>query len=506
MKINTTKQGADLSGLREDMIQGEPEAVKQFARLGSPRVLVVGDLMLDEYIVGDCDRISPEAPVPLVRVHTRETMLGGAGNVAANITALGGIPDIVAAVGGSIGGVPDVTVCAKLTETGILEPGLVPLAGRATTRKTRLVAGMYQVARFDEEVNSPLSDVEAVEVARLAISRLPHTDVVVLSDYSKGVLNPTVIAEIIGSAAKRGIPVIVDPKGDGFSRYSGATLLTPNASEARIASNSPPDSNDWNQITSRLMHVAQVNAIAVTCGAEGIILRERHDTSCRQHRTVARAIADVTGAGDTVVAAFALALGSGFDLVAATDIANFAAGIVVAKRGTSTVSRKELAEVVSRNPLNKAMSVDQAVALAESLRQRGKRVVFTNGCFDILHAGHVQFLKEARKLGDVLIVGLNSDESVCRIKGFDRPVQGFEIRSCVLAGLTAVDAVVPFSEDTPAEIVRRLKPDTIVKGGDYRSEEVIGREYSRSVVIIPTIEGQSTSGIINAIRGIQARQ
>jgi rfaE bifunctional protein kinase chain/domain len=349
MKNTTRKSELSLSAFCESTRADQREANEWLDRLASPRVLIVGDLMLDEYVVGDCDRISPEAPVPVVRVHTRQVVLGGAGNVAANIAALGGIPEIVATVGIN-DGMPDAVVRTKLAESGISDRGLVPVAERPTIRKTRLFSGIHQVARFDEEVSTPLSKSKAAEIVRLATARVPDVDVIVLSDYRKGVLTPIVIAEIIRSAADYGVPVIVDPKGEDFSRYLGATLVTPNAREARIAAEVPPDSENWNLITSQLLRLAEVDAVAVTCGAAGIVIRGREDPRYSHRRTLARPVFDVIGAGDTVAAAFAIGLGSGLDFVAVADLANLAAGVVVMKPGTSTVSREELVAATASVP------------------------------------------------------------------------------------------------------------------------------------------------------------
>jgi D-beta-D-heptose 7-phosphate kinase / D-beta-D-heptose 1-phosphate adenosyltransferase len=477
------------------------EPAARIPRLCSPRVVVVGDVMLDEYVAGASDRISPEAPVPVVRVLRRELVLGGAGNVAANIASLGGRPDVVAAVG-ALAGVADPAVGEKLLAIGASDRGLVPCADRLTTRKTRLLAGMHQIARFDEESISPLADAERDEILRRAEERLAEADLMVLSDYGKGVLTPAVITELMRAAQEHRLPTVVDPKGPDFRRYRGATLLTPNAREARVAVGAPPDDDDWNAITGRLVEEADVAAIAVTCGPAGIVLRRREDREVRHLPTRALDVFDVIGAGDTVVAALAVAIGSGLDLVTAAELANQAAGVVVQKRGTSTVSLRELAAGSHASGADKVMTMAEAVALVDEMRRRGGRVVFSNGCFDLLHAGHVDLLEKARRLGDVLIVGLNSDASVRRLKGEGRPIYSLATRARILASLAAVDAVVPFDEPTPAELIRQLAPELLVKGGDYDVEKIVGRQHAGDVVTIPIVERQSTTSTLQRIRNV----
>jgi D-beta-D-heptose 7-phosphate kinase/D-beta-D-heptose 1-phosphate adenosyltransferase len=451
--------------------------------------------MLDEYVLGVSERISPEAPVPVVRVLRKEVVLGGAGNVAANIASLGGTPMLVAAVGAS-----DQDVSTRLLGIGALDRGLVPCTDQPTTKKTRVLAGMHQIARFDEESTAPLAESDCAEILRRAEEQFDQADLLVMSDYGKGVLTPAVIARLTRAAQERGIPIIVDPKGADFKRYRGATLLTPNAREARIAVGAPPDSEDWNSITGRLIEEADVAGVVVTCGPAGILLRRREDREVCHRPTRAQAVFDVIGAGDTVVAALAVAIGSGLDLLAAADIANLAAGVVVQKRGTSTVSLRELAATAQTLGADKVMTMEEAVVLADRMRGRGGRVVFSNGCFDLLHAGHVDLLEKARTLGDLLIVGLNSDDSVRRLKGEGRPIYPLETRARILASLTAVDAVVPFDEPTPAELVRRLSPEVLVKGGDYEPDKIVGREHAGQVVTIPIVQGQSTTGTLHRIR------
>jgi D-beta-D-heptose 7-phosphate kinase/D-beta-D-heptose 1-phosphate adenosyltransferase len=362
--------------------------------------------------------------------------------------------------------------------------------------------GANQVARFDEEATVPLSESVCAEILRRAREHLDEVDLLVMSDYRKGVLTPSIIAQLSHAAQERQIPIIVDPKGPGFGRYRGATLVTPNAREARIAAGAQPDSEDWISITNRLIQEADVGAVAVTCGAAGIMLRRRQDCEVCHRRTLGQAVFDVIGAGDTVVAAFAVAIGSGLDLVAAADIANVAAGVVVQKRGTSTVSLSELAAVGAYVPVGKVMTIADAVLLADRVRHCGGRVVFSNGCFDLLHAGHVLLLERARVLGDLLIVGLNSDDSVRRLKGPTRPVYPLETRARILASLASVDAVVPFDDPALADLVRRLRPEVLVKGGDYEAGEIVGREYAREVVTVPILDGQSTTNtLLRILRG-----
>lgn len=459
--------------------------------LRTPCVAVVGDIMLDEYIYGDCYRISPEAPVPVLKVVKRETALGGAGNVAMNVLALGGRCGVVAAVGEDES---KACVRRKLVDVGIADDGIVAASDRPTTRKTRLVAGIHQIARYDEESTVALDVRTLYALASRASMCVASADVVVISDYGKGVVSRELANHVITTARARGIPVIVDPKGREFDRYRGATLLVPNAHEARAAVDG--DCSDWTTIGRQLLHKADAEAVAIKCGADGIVLVTQGGGQAHRCPTLAQRVFDVIGAGDTVVAALAVAVASGVALIDAVDIANAAAGVAITKQGTSTVTREEIITGFAALCARKRLLPSAAADLVVAARAAGQRVVFTNGCFDLLHDGHLHLLERARALGDVLIVGLNTDASVARLKGPQRPVQLLEERARVLTELPIVDAVVEFAEDTPAELLRRLRPDVLVKGGDYTPAQVAGREHAAEVVIVPRIPSFSTTSRI----------
>jgi D-beta-D-heptose 7-phosphate kinase/D-beta-D-heptose 1-phosphate adenosyltransferase len=467
-----------------------------------PCILVVGDLMVDRYLSGRCDRISPEAPVQVVNVAKETRSLGGAGNVVANLVSLGARAKLIAVAGADLAATP---LPSLLLQHDVSADGLVPDASRPTTMKTRVVASRQQIVRFDVETASAVSsEVETQLLGRFAMD-VVESDVVVLSDYGKGVLTPRVARESIALCAKHGKPVFVDPKGIDYAKYRGATMITPNRKEAGAAAGIDMNSaGAVGRAGRRLLHEHAFGACLITLSEDGMELFE----GGREHRlpTEAREVFDVTGAGDTVIAAVAFATACGLPLLDACRFANRAAGIVVGKLGSATTTLEEIRHAtVPRLPGldEKALSVD---ALCEKLaadRLSGKTVVFTNGCFDILHAGHVRYLAEARKFGDVLVVGLNTDASVRRLKGPARPLNTEHERALVLSALASVDYVVPFAEDTPLALIERVLPDVLVKGGDYRAEDVVGADVvtraQGTVKILPFLEGKSTSSLIDRI-------
>jgi D-beta-D-heptose 7-phosphate kinase/D-beta-D-heptose 1-phosphate adenosyltransferase len=464
--------------------------------LSEPQVLVVGDIMLDEYIAGVCERINPEAPVPVVRVQRREIRLGGAANVAHNLAALGATPLLVGVVGEEAG-LPDREVLHHLERAALKTEGLVGSPDRRTTRKTRIVAGHQHVVRFDEETTAPIGKEIEAQLINMLRRLLPECQAVVLSDYKKGVITDAVIREALALARARGVPTIVDPKGTDFSRYQGASMLTPNVQEARAAAGLPDGTDtDLPEVAARLLEQVRCESILITRGAFGMTLA-RPGQELVHRPTLARAVYDVVGAGDTALAAIALGLGSGLSMVDCMQLANVAAGVVVGKLGTSTVTRAEVAgNWPSLGASAKILSAEALVARVQAEKARGKRIVFTNGCFDVLHAGHVHLLAEARRHGDLLIVGLNSDDSVRRLKGPSRPRNPADARAAVLAALSDVDAVVLFEDDTPAALVAAICPDVLVKGADYAPESVVGREHAGTVVIIQLLASYSTTALL----------
>ncbi|MFP4129416.1 MAG: bifunctional D-glycero-beta-D-manno-heptose-7-phosphate kinase/D-glycero-beta-D-manno-heptose 1-phosphate adenylyltransferase HldE [Halorhodospira sp.] len=467
-------------------------------RLSDARVLVAGDLMLDRYWHGGTHRISPEAPVPVVRVDDIEERPGGAANVALNIAALGGRAQVLGPTGSDAGAD---RLGDLLAEAGVGHD-LHRVAGAETISKLRVVSRHQQLIRLDFERGFPGFDHDAM--AALLAPQLGAADCLILSDYAKGALSEP--AELIAAARRAGVPVLVDPKGRDYTRYRGATLLTPNLAELEAVVGPCPDAEAIARHGAALAAELALDAVLVTRGEAGMTLALR-DGAPVHLPTRAREVFDVTGAGDTVIATLATALGAGVGLADAAALANLAAGVVVGKLGTATVAPQELEAAMGGEPAGGRGVVDEPALLAAVGRARaaGERLVMTNGCFDLLHAGHVDYLQRARERGDRLIVAVNDDASVARLKGADRPLTPLAQRMAVLAALDAVDWVVPFSEDTPARLIEAVRPDRLVKGGDYRPEEIAGydavTEAGGSVEVLPMVPGASTSGLIERIRG-----
>ena len=445
------------------------------------RVLCVGDVMLDRYVYGTVERVSPEAPIPVLRVERETAMLGGAGNVIRNILALGSRARLIAAVGNDSAGA---AVRSLLAAGDGLSFALVSDGTRQTSIKTRFLAGNQQILRADEETVAALATLPREGLMEAVGTMIPDAQVVVLSDYAKGVLSGGIAAELIAAARMAGKPVIVDPKGRGYARYAGASVVTPNRNELAEAAGATVRTPDEAVAAARLLLDAHgFGAVIATLGKDGMVVvtaaGEVHHLPAE-----AREVFDVSGAGDTVVAALAAALGSGADLVQAAALANVAAGIVVGKVGTAVAYRTEVVDVLRHQDLSEAeakvMTLEPALDRVALWRRRGFQIGFTNGCFDLLHPGHVSLLAYARKSCDRLIVAINSDDSVRRIKGAARPIQAETARATVLASLTSVDLVVIFSEDTPLKMIEAFRPDVLVKGADYRLEEVVGAEYVHS--------------------------
>lgn len=469
-------------------------------------VLCVGDAMLDRFIYGAVDRISPEAPIPVLRIEREVAMLGGAGNVVRNLVALGAVPTFVAVVGDDDAGRE---VGRLLGEHAGLDPCLVVEVRRQTTIKTRFFASSQQLLRADRETSAPLAAASQRQVLERAKALVQATGCVVLSDYGKGVLSVPVPADLINAARAAGKPVVVDPKGTDYSRYRGATVLTPNRKELHEATGMSVEGDD--AIVAACRHLIAgcgIGAVLATRSQDGMTLvtaeGEVHHLAAE-----AREVFDVSGAGDTVVATLAAALASGASLLDGARLANVAAGIVVAKVGTAVAYADEVVAALHRDELHlgetKVLGWDGAADQAEVWRRKGERVGFTNGCFDLLHPGHVSLLTQARAACDRLVVGVNSDASVARLKGPTRPVQSEAARATVLASLAMVDMVVIFGEDTPLDLIRRLRPDVLVKGADYTVDTVVGAAdvmgWGGKVVLAELVAGQSTTNTIRKMNG-----
>ena len=470
--------------------------------LASARVLAVGDLMLDRFVYGSVERISPEAPVPILRIDREQMMLGGVGNVARNLRALGATVCLVAATGRDQA---SREVKDLLRDDMDVESHLIDTGDRPTTIKTRYIAGGQQMMRADKELAAPLDEALAEDIAARAEADLSQSKALVLSDYGKGVLTDKVLTALIAAANAQGVTVIVDPKGNDYSRYAGADLVTPNRRELFEATGLPVDSDEEVIAAAQsLMAKCSIGGVLVTRSQDGMTL-VRNDGSEPLHLgATAREVFDVSGAGDTVVATLAAALASGIEIEKACALANAAAGVVVAKIGTATTSASELATAVRAKDRKaggaKSATLDEALEMIATWRRDGLKIGFTNGCFDLLHPGHVSLMRQARATCDRLVVGLNSDASVRRLKGETRPVQPDSARSLVLASLEDVDLVVIFAEDTPYDLISAIRPDTLVKGADYTVETVAGADivqsYGGQVVLADLVDGQSTTKLL----------
>lgn len=469
------------------------------------RVLCVGDIMLDRFITGTVERISPEAPIPVLRVEGETAMLGGAGNVLRNLAALGASCRFVGVIGGDEAGRE---VRALLAEHPTVTPELVVEPGRQTSIKTRFLAGTQQMLRADREDTAPLSATAGEAILDAVDRALGDCDLMVLSDYGKGVLGGGIAARIIAAARQAGRRVIVDPKGTDYRRYRGAHLLTPNRLELAQATGRPAATDDD--------IVAAAGQLIDTCGVEAVLATRSRDGmtlvgagDAHHLPTEAREVFDVSGAGDTVIATVAAALAAGADLVEAARLANVAAGIVVGKVGTAAAYAADLIAALHRQDLSgaeaKVLTLPQALDRIAVWRRTGRTVGFTNGCFDLLHPGHVALLAKARAACDRLVVGLNSDASVGRLKGPERPVQTEAARAAVLASLASVDLVVIFGEDTPAALIEAIRPDVLAKGADYTVETVVGADFVQAhggrVLLIDLEPGHSTSATIARMNG-----
>jgi D-beta-D-heptose 7-phosphate kinase/D-beta-D-heptose 1-phosphate adenosyltransferase len=487
------------------------ELIRIVERLGRPRIGVVGDLMLDRYVFGDAERISPEAPVQILRAAHEETRIGGAGSVVSNLLALRARVSAFGVLGAD--GAGD-EIVGRLRSCGAATAGVLRVAGRPTTIKTRFVGRAQhrhpqQVLRVDWEDDQPLdSHVEDRLLAKLS-KFVARADVIVASDYNKGVLTPRVMHELIRQARRRRVPVLVDPiKGRDYSKYAGATLLTPNRMETELASGislAGPDA--LRRAAKRLMGDIRLNAIVVTLDKEGAYLATRGKPG-QKVPTRARPVYDVTGAGDMFIAVLAVAVAAGATLPDAVRLANVAGGLEVEKFGVQTVSREEIiGELLTeaRRSGDKVRSLPNLLVDLGRHRAQGESIVWTNGCFDVIHAGHIDYLEFSGRQGDVLVIGLNSDSSVRANKGPDRPICSEDHRAKVLAALECVDYIVIFDDPTPQRLIEAVRPSVLVKGEDWRHKGVVGREFVEScggrVVLAPIVKGLSTTALVARIKG-----
>ncbi len=461
-------------------------------------VTVVGDVMLDSYWKGPSNRISPEAPVPVVRVTDREERAGGAANVAINIASLGAPCNLV----GIVGEDKNAEILEKIVRSHSIKTDFVLTKDHPTITKLRVLSRNQQLLRLDFE--DSFSNLDEDMILKSFKESIKNSKVVIFSDYGKGSLAS--VSKMIEITSSLGIMSLIDPKGTDFEKYRGATLLTPNMSEFEAVVGKVANDDDLEQKALALINKLDLKMLLVTRSEDGMSLI-RPEMNAVHLPTYAREVYDVTGAGDTVIGTLGTCLASGMDIVTSCEYANSAAGIVVGKIGTSTVSPQELESALGKKAESHGvLSEDELYKVVRELQSHGEKVVMTNGCFDIIHPGHVTYLNQAKALGSKLIVAVNSDDSVKRLKGDSRPINSLEDRIAVLSGLSSVDYVVSFSEDTPQKLISRILPDILVKGGDYKVEEIAGHKEvianGGKVVIIPFVEGKSTTRIVNKIQNV----
>lgn len=459
-------------------------------------VLVIGDVVLDKYIHGNVSRVSPEAPVPVLKPQSEEVRLGGAANVASNVSSLGSKVFLQGVVGKD-DNAKELKALAK--DKKIKSSFVASLS--PTISKLRLLASKQQLIRIDSEEEFSDQDWKSTKINFNKNISSTKATALIISDYGKGTLKD--IPYLIKEAKKKGVFVLVDPKGQDFSKYKGASIITPNYSEFVTAVGKVSSDSDLTKKAKKLLSDLKLQALLITRGSEGMTLIQKNKSGIKRDDfpTEAQDVFDVSGAGDTVIASLASAISSGFDLANSVKLANIAAGIVVGKSGTATPTLSELKNsFYSQDNLSKA----EVKKLCQQSQKDSMKVVFTNGCFDVLHAGHVTYLQAAKKLGDKLVVGLNSDSSVKKLKGKERPINSLEERMTILKALGCVDWVVPFTEETPLNLIKYLKPNVLVKGADYKTEDIVGSNFvlknKGEVKTIPLVEGLSTTKKIQKIK------
>jgi D-beta-D-heptose 7-phosphate kinase/D-beta-D-heptose 1-phosphate adenosyltransferase len=474
------------------------------SRFDHCRLLVVGDLMIDEYVWGEVDRISPEAPVQVVSVKNEEYTLGGAGNVVNNLVALGAKVSVLGVTGTGRDGK---LLRNRLKDLGVDTRGVIQERSRPTTKKTRIIADHQQVLRIDRETKKEVAFSTFKSLTTLAEKIIPGVDLILISDYGKGLITRNLIADLVNIAKNNNKITIADPKGRDFTKYSGVSLLTPNSREASLASGVEiSDPKNISTAGKILIEKSGIEKLLITCGKDGMVLFEPGRKPFKIS-TKAREVYDVSGAGDTVMAVLGLGMAAGLPLKEAITLANTAAGIVVGKVGTATVSKRELLQALkqtSENNASKYKSLNEISQLCRKLQKDRKRIVLTNGCFDLLHVGHIRLFSASKELGDVMIVAIDDDDSVKFLKGAGRPVIGAAERVRILSALDSVDYVVVFATNELDNVLGAIRPDVLTKGSDYESAKILGREIVESfggrIERIPITEEISTTQIINSIK------
>jgi len=488
--------------------------LKTITNLGSPKILVVGDFMLDVYIYGDAIKISPEAPVPVLKIIKTEYRCGGAGSVAADIAALGAKAYCL----GIIGDDRDSDILLKkLIEAGADIDGLFKAENRPTISKQRLIGlaqhlHRQQLIRMDTECTEQLSDELNEQILSAYKDKLPQVDMICLQDYNKGLLSDSLCRQMIKLANQTNKKILIDPcLTSDYSKYTGATAITPNRIESsKVAGFEIADKESAAKAANCLLQKFQLEAIVITLDKEGAYLKT--ESKSLMIATRPRTVYDVTGAGDMVLAILAVALAGGCDYESAVQLSNIAGGIEVEKFGTATVSVEEIVEEIAalnRSTSSKICSIDSLLNRILQHRQENKTIVFTNGCFDVLHRGHVEYLQFCRQQGDVVVVGLNSDSSVKAIKGPERPINNQHDRARVLAAMETVDYITIFNEPDPMNLLKKVRPDVLVKGEDWAVKGVVGREFVESyggkVTLAPLVEGKSSTATINVMKSLEAK-
>ena len=464
-----------------------------------PKILVIGDLIVDHYLWGTSERISPEAPVQIINVEKESTVLGGAGNVVNNLNALGAEVDVISVVGECKA---SKELIKLLSNIKVDKQFLITQKDRITSKKSRIIVAHQQVVRYDVESKIEINSKSQQTIITYFKKIVQKYDVILLSDYGKGILTFELTQSLISIANHNNKKILVDPKGLDYSKYSGAFLLTPNKKEASEATKINILDNDSLALSIvKLKEKYNLTFSIITLSEQGVAI---FDKELRIHPTVAREVFDVTGAGDTILASLAFALSFNNDIDEAVKFANLASGVVVGKIGSATATLNEIIEYESSfnkfSSKEKIKNWNEISSIVKNLKDKNRKIVFTNGCFDILHIGHVKYLEKAKNFGDILIVGLNSDDSIKRLKGNSRPINSQIDRAYILASLETVDYVVIFDKDTPYELISLLKPDILVKGSDYTGKEVAGQDIAKRLELVEYIDGKSTTKIINQIQ------
>lgn len=465
----------------------------------TPKILVIGDLMIDQYLWGSCEKISPEAPVQIVNVVNESVVLGGAGNVINNLKALGADVDVISVIG-------ECNVSSELRKLlkkiNVDTKYLVTQENRISSKKTRIIASNQQVVRYDQESIDEIDYISEQSILKFFSSIVKNYDVILISDYGKGLLTSKLTSSLIKIAKDNYKRVLVDPKGKDYSKYKGAYLLTPNKKEASEATSIEiNDDFSLSEAITLLKTKCNLDISIITLSDQGVAIL---DNELRIHPTAAKEVFDVTGAGDTILASLGFALSCNKSIDESVKFANLASGVVVGKIGSATASLNEIIDYESSinksNSYTHIKTFEEISIIASEIKKKNKKIIFTNGCFDILHVGHIKYLEKAKSFGDVLILGLNSDDSIKVLKGDSRPINNQIDRAYILASLEVVDYLVIFDEETPYELIKLIKPDVLVKGSDYKGKKVIGEDIVKDLRLVDFIPGKSTSNTIDRIR------